>query len=61
MHKNSAIKKAANVLKKQVFLYDSDLERLQKAYKNSNTTAKDILTSFLRLNFFLIFQILKEK
>ena len=61
MHKNSAIKKAANVLKKQVFLYDSDLERLQKAYKNSNTTAKDILTSFLRLNFFLIFQRLKEK
>ncbi len=51
-NRSNAVKKAANVLKKQVFLYDSDLERLQKAYKNSNTTAKDILTSYSKAEFF---------
>ena len=51
-NRSSAVKKAANVLKKQVFLYDSDIERLQKAYKNSNATAKDILTSYSKAEFF---------
>ena len=46
------IKKAANILKKQVFLYDSDIERLQIAYKNGNATAKDILTSYSKAEFF---------
>tara|TARA_Y100000589_G_scaffold133600_1_gene127600 strand:- start:2095 stop:4872 length:2778 start_codon:yes stop_codon:yes gene_type:complete len=51
-NRRSAVKKAANVLKKQVFLYDSDIERLQIAYKNSNATAKDILTSYSKAEFF---------
>ena len=51
-NRSSAVKKAANVLKKQVFLYDSDIERLQIAYKNSNATAKDILTSYSKAEFF---------
>ena len=36
-------KKAANVLKKQVFLYEDDTNRLKKAYKNNNPIAKEIL------------------
>ena len=46
------IKKAANILKKQVFLYDSDIERLQIAHNNGNNTAKDILTSYSKAEFF---------
>ena len=51
-NRSSDAKKAANVLKKQVFLYDLDIERLQKAYKNNNATAKDILTSYSKAEFF---------
>jgi len=51
-NRSSDVKKAANVLKKQVFLYDLDVERLQKAYKNNNATAKDILTSYSKAEFF---------
>ncbi len=51
-NRSSAVKKAANVLKKQVFLYDSDIERLQRAYKNNNATAEDILTSYSKAEFF---------
>ena len=46
------VKKAASTLKKQVFLYDSDIERLQTAYKEGNTTAKEILTSYSKAEFF---------
>ena len=49
---HTIVKKAADVLKKQVFLYDSDIERIQIAYKNGNTTAKDILTSYSKAEFF---------
>ena len=51
-NRSSAVKKAANVLKKQVFLYDSDIERLQKAYKNNDATAENILTSYSKAEFF---------
>ncbi len=51
-NRSSVVKKAANVLKKQIFLYDSDMERLQKAYKNSNAIAKDILVSYSKAEFF---------
>ena len=33
---HQVIKKAANILKKQVFLNDLDIERLQLAFKNGN-------------------------
>ena len=49
---STIIKKAANILKKQVFLYDSDIERLQIAYKKGNITAKEILTSYSKAEFF---------
>ncbi len=49
---SNIIKKAANILKKQVFLYDTDIKRLQVAYKKGNTTAKEILTSYSKAEFF---------
>ncbi len=46
------IKKASNILKKQVFLYDTDIERLQIAYQKGNPAAKEILTSYSKAEFF---------
>lgn len=45
-------KKAAEVLKTQVFLYDADTNRLAEAYKAGNTIAKDILESYAKAEFF---------
>lgn len=45
-------KEAAKVLKSQVFLYEADMERLEKAYKNKNEIAKDILESYAQAEFF---------
>ena len=44
--------KAAEVLKTLVFLYDADTDRLEAAYKNGNSVAKDILTSYADAEFF---------
>ena len=43
---------AAAVLKTQVFLYEADTDRLEKAYKAGNTLAKDILESYANAEFF---------
>ncbi len=45
-------KKAAEVLKTQVFLYDADTSRLKEAYQNGNAIAKDILESYAKAEFF---------
>ncbi|ERJ58104.1 bifunctional aconitate hydratase 2/2-methylisocitrate dehydratase [Sphingobacterium paucimobilis] len=45
-------KQAATVLKTQVFLYDADTARLKEAYDNGNATAKDILESYAKAEFF---------
>jgi len=45
-------KKAADVLKTQVFLYDADTDRLKEAYHNRNAIAKEILESYARAEFF---------
>ncbi|WP_443936491.1 bifunctional aconitate hydratase 2/2-methylisocitrate dehydratase [Pedobacter sp. MW01-1-1] len=45
-------KKAAEVLKTQVFLYDVDTDRLKEAYNNGNEIAKDILESYAKAEFF---------
>ncbi|WP_372474716.1 hypothetical protein AB4865_05490 [Capnocytophaga sp. ARDL2] len=45
-------KKAAEVLKTQVFLYDADTARLAEAYKAGNAIAKDILESYAKAEFF---------
>ena len=43
---------AAEVLKTQVFLYDTDTSRLREAYKQGNGIATDILQSYSRADFF---------
>ena len=45
-------KKAASVLKKQVFLYEADMLRLEKAFKAKNDIASDILTSYSKAEFY---------
>ena len=48
----SIARKAADVLKTQVFLYEADMERIEVAYKEGNETAKDILESYAKAEFF---------
>ena len=43
---------AAKVLKTQVFLYEADIEQLEKAYKAGNTVAKELLESYANAEFF---------
>ena len=45
-------KKAAKVLKTQVFLYEADTDRLKLAYENKNEIAKDIINSYAKAEFF---------
>ena len=45
-------KQAGDVLKTQVYLYDADLKRLKDAFENGNTTAKDIVESYAKAEFF---------
>ncbi len=45
-------KEAANVLKNQVFLYETDMERLEEAYKNGNIVAREIIVSYSNAEFF---------
>ena len=45
-------KKAAKVLKTQVFLYEADMERLGEAFKKDNEIAKDIIESYAKAEFF---------
>ena len=44
--------KAAKVLKTQVFLYESDMDRLEKAFNKGNLIAKEIIESYLKAEFF---------
>ena len=44
--------KAASVLKTQVFLYEADTNRLKEAYEKGNATAKEILESYAKAEFF---------
>lgn len=48
----SIAKEAATVLKTQVFLYEADTERLEKAYKQGNSLAKEIIESYAQAEFF---------
>ncbi|MGJ8652817.1 MAG: bifunctional aconitate hydratase 2/2-methylisocitrate dehydratase [Opitutaceae bacterium] len=43
---------AGEVLKTQVFLYEADTDRLEAAFKAGNATAKDILESYAKAEFF---------
>lgn len=48
----SVAKQAAEVLKTQVFLYDADMARIKEAFEKGNVTAKDILESYAKAEFF---------
>ena len=45
-------KKASDVLKTQVFLYDADTSRIEKAFKKGNNIAKQLLESYAKAEFF---------
>ena len=45
-------RKASEVLKTQVFLYEADLDRLRQSYNAGNTIAKDVLESYAKAEFF---------
>ncbi|GAB5527409.1 MAG: bifunctional aconitate hydratase 2/2-methylisocitrate dehydratase [Roseivirga sp.] len=45
-------KKAAEVLKTQVFLYDADTARLEKAHREGNARATELLESYAQAEFF---------
>jgi aconitate hydratase 2/2-methylisocitrate dehydratase len=45
-------KEAAQVLKTQVFLYEADTARLEKAFKSSNAIAKELIESYAKAEFF---------
>ncbi len=45
-------KQAGDVLKTQVFLYDADLKRLKDAFESGNATAKEIIESYAKAEFF---------
>jgi len=49
---NKIAQKAADVLKTQVFLYENDTNRLKLEYEKNNLIAKDIITSYLKAEFF---------
>ncbi len=49
---NSIAQEAAKVLKTQVFLYEADTERLEKAYNNGSKIAKEIIESYAKAEFF---------
>lgn len=44
--------KAAKVLKTQVFLYEADTDRLEEAFNNGSSIAKDIIESYAQAEFF---------
>ena len=52
---------AAEVLKTQVFLYEADTERLESAFKAGNATAKAILESYAKAEFFTKLPDIDEK
>ena len=52
---------AADVLKTQIFLYEADMNRLEKAYQNGNSIAKEILLSYSKAEFFTKLPKIKEK
>ncbi|MEC8603819.1 MAG: bifunctional aconitate hydratase 2/2-methylisocitrate dehydratase, partial [Bacteroidota bacterium] len=54
-------RKAANVLKTQVFLYEADTDRLEEAYKEGVEIAKEIIESYAKAEFFTKLPELEEE
>ncbi len=45
-------KEAAKVLKTQVFLYEADTEKIEKAFNSGNAIAKELIESYAKAEFF---------
>ena len=54
-------KKAANILKTQVYLYEADMDKLELAYNQGNKVAEDILISYSNAEFFTQLPELEEE
>ncbi|WP_179352428.1 bifunctional aconitate hydratase 2/2-methylisocitrate dehydratase [Winogradskyella vidalii] len=54
-------KEAAEVLKTQVFLYEADMARLEKAYNEGSAIAKELLESYAKAEFFTKLPEIEEK
>ena len=54
-------KQAASVLKSQVFLYDSDISRLELAFSQNNPIAEEILKSYADAEFFTSLPSIEEE
>ena len=54
-------RQAVDILKGQVFLYEADMNRLEKAYLDKNVAAKEILTSYLNAEFFTNLPLVEEE
>ena len=54
-------KEAAKVLKTQVFLYEADTDRLEKAFNEGNVIAKNIIESYANAEFFTKLPDLEEE
>ena len=58
---DSISRRAADVLKSQVFLYEADMIRLEKAYQKGNEIAKNILVSYSKAEFFTMLPQIDEE
>ena len=54
-------KKALNILKTQVFLYEAEMKRIEKAYLKGNKIAKKLLESYANAEFFTKLPEIPEK
>ena len=54
-------KSASDVLKSQVFLYEADMIRLEKAYGQGNKIAEDVLVSYSKAEFFTMLPKIAEE
>ena len=52
LEKDSIYKKSTKYLKTQVFLYEADMERIERAYKKGNSIAEELLLSYSKAEFF---------
>ena len=57
----SLAKKASKILMRQVFLYESDIERLKKSFNDNNAIANKIINSYANADFFSNLPDIKEE
>ncbi len=54
-------KKAVNVLKTQVFLYEADMDRIKESFNKGNKAAEEVLVSYSKAEFFTMLPQLNEE